>query len=72
MGLPFVSINRRSEHHNIFSLSCRQCLVIYSFELFANLAQAHCSIRKNLVFWNLFLDNLSENYLEREAKSTLL
>ena len=65
MGLLFVS-------KNSFSLSCRQCLIIYSFELFADLAQTHGSIREYLIFWNLFLDNLSKNYLEREAKSTLL
>ena len=65
MGHLFVS-------KNSFSLCCRQCLIIYSFELFADLAQTHGSIREYLIFWNLFLDDLSKNYLEREAKSTLL
>ena len=56
----------------ILSLSRRQCLIIYSFKLFADLAQTHSCIWENLVLWNLFLDDLSKNYLERETKSTLL
>ena len=38
--------------------------VINCFQFFAYLAQTHSSVRKDLVFRDLLLDDLCEDYLE--------
>ena len=46
--------------------------VINCFQFFAYLAQTHSSVRKDLVFRDLLLDDLCEDYLERKAETALL
>ena len=45
--------------------------IVYRFQLFANLAQAHGCVGEDLVLGDLLLDDLCENYLEGEAEAAL-
>ena len=45
--------------------------IVYSFQFFANLTQAHGCVGEDLVLGDLLLDDLCENYLEGEAEAAL-
>ena len=64
----FFSI-KLSKNSNKVHSTLRRCFAVDFFEFFSDLAKTHSSVAENLVFRNLLLYDLCENYLEGKAQS---
>ena len=47
----------------------RRCLLIDLLKFFSDLTKPHCCVREDLIFRNLLLNDLSENYLEGQTQA---